>query len=56
MAEKGYTRSEYDPRVYFRKLSSDEYVYLLMYVDEILITSRSRTVVEKLKTQLSVKI
>ena len=50
MVEKVYTRSEYDPCVYFRKLHSSEYVYLLLYVDDMLIASKSRTTVDKLKT------
>jgi hypothetical protein len=53
MAEQVYTRSEYDPCVYFKKLPSGEYVYLLLYVDDMLIASRSRTAVDRLKRQLS---
>ena len=53
MARKGYTRSDYDPCVYFRKLPTGEYVYLLLYVDDMLIASRSRSAVDKLKKQLS---
>ena len=32
----GYTRSLFDPCVYFRKLPSGEYIYLLVYVDDML--------------------
>jgi len=30
---KRYTRSHYDPCVYYNKLSGEEYIYLLLYVD-----------------------
>jgi len=33
MMGRGYIRSLFDPCVYFRKLSSGEYIYLLLYVD-----------------------
>ena len=48
-----YTRSLYDPCVYFHKLPSGEYIYLLLYVDNILIASTNRSSIDKLKVQLS---
>ena len=53
MCGRGYTRSLYDPCVYFRKLPSGEYLYLLLYVDDILIIFKSRSSIDKLKVQLS---
>jgi len=47
------TRSLYDPCVYFRKLPSGEYIYLLLYVDDMLIASKNRSSIYKLKVQLS---
>jgi len=35
--------------VYYNKLSGGEYIYLLLYVDDMLITSKSRFVIDKLK-------
>jgi len=48
-----YTRSLYDPCVYFHKLPSGEYIYLLLYIDNILIASTNRSSIDKLKVQLS---
>jgi len=53
MCGRGYTRSLYDPCVYFRKLSSDEYIYLFLYVDDMLIASKNRSSIDKLKVLLS---
>ena len=46
-------RSLYDPCVYFPKLSSGEYINLLLYVDDMLIASKNRSSIDKLKVQLS---
>jgi len=53
MCGRGYTRSLYDPCVYFRKLLSGEYIYLLLYVDDMLIASKNKFSIDKLKVQLS---
>ena len=39
--------------MYYNKLPDGEYVYLLLYVDDMLITSRSRSTIDKLKKDLS---
>jgi len=39
---KRYTRSHYDPCVYYNKLYGGEYTYLLLYMNEMLIASKSR--------------
>ena len=36
---------------YFRKLPSGEYIYLLLYVDDMLIASKNRSSIDKLKVQ-----
>jgi len=51
--EKRYTCSHYDPRVYYNKLLSREYTYLLLYVEDMLIASNSRFIIDKLKIDLS---
>ena len=51
--EKRYTRSHYDPCVYYNKLSGGEYIYLLLYVNDILIAFKIRSVIDKLKNNLS---
>ena len=48
-----YTRSKYDHCVYFRKLQDGSFIYLLLYVDDMLIASKSQKEIEKLKTQLN---
>uniref|UniRef100_A0A2N9EX70 Reverse transcriptase Ty1/copia-type domain-containing protein n=1 Tax=Fagus sylvatica TaxID=28930 RepID=A0A2N9EX70_FAGSY len=53
MIGHGYSRSEYDNCVYHRKLSDDSLVYLLLYVDDMLIAAKNLVEINKLKTQLS---
>lgn len=53
MLKKGYSRSKYDCCVYFRKLCGDAYIYLLLYVDDMLIASKSKVEIDRLKSQLS---
>lgn len=55
MAGKGCAKSLDDPCVYHKEIPSREYVYLLWYVDD-LIVSRSRLADDKLKKQLSAEI
>jgi len=39
--------------VYYNKLSGGEYIYLLLYVDDMLIAFKSRSAIDKLKNDLS---
>ena len=39
--------------MYYNKLPRGEYIYLLLYVDDILIASKSRPAIDKLKKDLS---
>jgi len=52
MIEHGYTRSQFDNYVYFRKLFNGSFIYLLLYVDDVLITLKSKVEIDKLKAQL----
>ncbi|GJX78316.1 transposable element [Tanacetum coccineum] len=52
MMESKYTRSKYDHCVYLKKLQDGSFVYLLLYVDDMLIASQSSDEIEKLKTRL----
>ena len=45
-----YNRCEYDSCVCFKQ--SDDPTYLLLYVDDMLITARNKTHIQKLKAQL----
>jgi hypothetical protein len=53
MVGHGYTRSSYDNCVYYRKLSDGSFIYLLLYVDDMLIAAKSMLDVKRLKSLLS---
>ena len=53
MIAQGYTRSRYDNCVYFRQYSDGSFIYLLLYVDDMLIASKDKSLISKLKSQLS---
>ena len=53
MTSRGYTRSKFDSCVYFSKLSDMSHIYLLIYVDDMLIACKSRKEIQKLKEQLA---
>ena len=39
--------------MYYNKLSRGEYIYVLLYVDDMLIASKSKSAIDKLKKDLS---
>ncbi|XXG70306.1 hypothetical protein AAC387_Pa06g3094 [Persea americana] len=53
MVGNGYCRSAYDNCVYHKKHSNGSYVYLLLYVDDMLIAAKDMSEINGLKTQLS---
>jgi len=53
MIGQGYTRSRDDNCVYFRQFSSGSFVCLLLYFDDMLIASKNKSLISKLKPQLS---
>ena len=53
MIGQKYTRNKYDHCVYLHKLQDRSYIYLLLYVDDMMIASKSHTEIEKLKSQLN---
>src|SRR5206468_3649145 len=53
MLKHGFRRSDYDCCVYIKKLREGDFIYLLLYVDDMLIASRSMVEINKLKSQLS---
>ncbi|KAK3041274.1 hypothetical protein RJ639_001376 [Escallonia herrerae] len=53
MAERGYIRSAYDSCVYHQRLAYGSHVYLLLYVDDMLIVAMSD--INDLKGQLKRK-
>ncbi|CAM8987555.1 unnamed protein product [Rhodiola kirilowii] len=52
MLALGFMRSKYDACLYLKRPKPDLNVYLLLYVDDILIMSNSETEVEKIKREL----
>ena len=48
MVGHGYSRSSYDNCVYFQKTSDGSFIYLLLYVDDMLIVTRDKSLVNKL--------
>jgi len=50
MIKNGYNRCEYDSCVYFKQ--NNDLTYLLLYVDNMLIATRNKTHIQKLKAQL----
>ncbi|KAG8484966.1 hypothetical protein CXB51_021384 [Gossypium anomalum] len=55
MKGQRYTRSKFDHCVYFQKLQEGTFIYLLLYVDDMLIASKSKVEIKRLKTQLNLE-
>jgi len=53
MIGQSYCRSQYDDCIYFQNFQNGSFIYLLLYVDDMLIASRDKSLIKKLKTQLS---
>ena len=53
MISHGYLRCNYDCCVYYKLVKTDLYIYLLLYVDDMLVACKSRTEIEALKQLLN---
>ncbi|KAH9745502.1 hypothetical protein KPL70_004095 [Citrus sinensis] len=53
MLSHGYLRCSFDCCVYYKLISSSLYIYLLLYVDDMLVACKSREEIEALKNLLS---
>ncbi|KAH9648425.1 retrovirus-related pol polyprotein from transposon TNT 1-94-like protein [Citrus sinensis] len=53
MITHGYNRSKFDSCVYFKTLPSGSFIYLLLYVDDMLLACKQREELEYLKDELS---
>ena len=53
MMRNNYTRSDYDHFVYFNKKNNDIFFILVLYVDDMLLASKSITEINKLKAQMA---
>ncbi|KAJ4756255.1 reverse transcriptase [Rhynchospora pubera] len=47
MASIGFQRSEYDSCVYFKKLLDGSFMYLLLYVDDMLLAATNKEEIRK---------
>ena len=52
MLKKSYKRCNFDHCVYFKHLKGDQYIYLLIYVDGMLITCEDKEEISKLTMAL----
>ena len=52
MTKSGFCKAEKDPCCYFKKYT-DSYVFLLLYVDDMLIAGSSMREINNMKTRLS---
>ena len=55
MIQIGYTCCEYDCYVYVKMLDDGSYIFLLLYVDDMLIAAKSMCEVDRLKALLCKK-
>ena len=53
MVGHGYDRTSSDPCVFVRKFSDDDFIILLLYVDDMLIVGRDVSQINSLKKELS---
>ena len=56
MVTHGYMRCEYDYCVYFRVLADGAYIFLALYVDDMLVAAKSKQEIVKLKSLLSSEV
>jgi hypothetical protein len=53
MLAHGYSRSNYDHCIYLKQFPNRSFVYLLLYVDDMLIASHDKSLIGELMAQLS---
>ena len=53
MTTHDFKRSSYNSCVYFKKSDDGSFVYLLLYVDDMLITAKDKEEIRKVKVQLN---
>lgn len=49
MVTHGYLRCSFDICVYYKVIKSDSYIYMILYVDDMLIACSDREEIEALK-------
>ena len=53
MKSQTYTKTYSDPCVYFKRFSDNNFIILLLYVDDMLIVGQDKELIAKLKKDLS---
>ena len=53
MISHGFMRCNFDCCVYYKQIDSDHHIYLLLYVDDMLIACKVREEIEALKQMLN---
>ena len=53
MKGQKYKRSKYNHCVYLHNLPDGSYIYLLLYLDDMLIAAKSQVEIDRLKAQMS---
>ena len=53
MVDQGYAQSASDYYVYVKKFDSDDFIIMLIYVDDMVIVEWDKSKIEKLKKELS---
>ena len=53
MVKHGYNRSKYDSCIYLRGLNDGSFIHLLLYIDDMLMTTQKKSKINKLKKLLS---
>ena len=53
MCEQGYKKTTSDYCVFVKKFSNNDFIILLLYVDDMLIVGKDISMINKLKKQLS---
>ena len=53
MLKNGFVKSEFDLCVYLKKIKEGDYVYLLLYVDDMLLVAKRMADIKKVKEMLS---
>ena len=52
MTTHDFKRSSYDSCVYFKKSDDGSFIYLLLYVDDMLIAAKDKEEIRKVKVQI----
>jgi hypothetical protein len=52
MVSHGYSKSSYDSCIYCKQLSNGSFIYLLLYVDDMITAAKSMLEIKRLQSEL----